>query len=81
MFLSSQQGRLRDDDGHDAPASSLTSEHDSALPVDSPDRFQLGPAWISFFLPPALLGQGIACGLLCWFFSVGCCAPGGDVTT
>ena len=58
MFLSSQQGRLRDDDGHDATASSLTSEHDSALPVDSPDRFQLGPAWISFSTETEQAGLG-----------------------
>ena len=57
MFLPSQQGRLRGDDGHDAAASSLlTSEHDLVLrPSTSPDRFQLGPAWISFSLPPTLL--------------------------
>ena len=82
VFLSSQQGRLQVDAGHDATAPSLTSEHNVLCPSTSPGRFWLGPAWISFFLPPALLGQGIACGLLCWFFSVGCCAaPGGDVTT
>ena len=37
MFLSSQQGRLRVYDGHDATAPSLlTSEHDRALLVDKP---------------------------------------------
>ena len=61
MFLSSQQGRLRVDDGHGAIAPSLTSEaQHSALPVDSPDRFQLGPAWILAvtLLPAVLVGFG-----------------------
>ena len=36
MFLSSQQGRLRGDDGHDATAPSLTSDRTVGLPVDKP---------------------------------------------
>ena len=68
-FLSSQQGRLRVDDGHGAIAPSLTSEHDSALPVDSPGRFQLGPAWISFFPPtcPARTGHCMRAIVLFFF--------------
>ena len=66
MFLSSQQGRLRVDDGHGAIAPSLTSEHESALPVESPGRFQLGPAWLSFSTETeqAGLGTGDPEGLL-----------------
>ena len=48
MFLSSQQGRLRVDDGHGAIAPSLTSEHGSALPVDTPAAF-LALACLDFF--------------------------------
>jgi len=48
VFLPSQQGRLRGDDGHDASASSLTSARTAGSPVVRPDCFQLGPAWILF---------------------------------
>ena len=51
MFLSSQQGRLRVDDGHAAIAPSLlTSEHTVLCPSTDPTAFSLG--LLGFFLPP-----------------------------
>ena len=43
MFLPSQQGLLRGDDGHDAPASSLTSARTQRdRPSSAPTAFSLG---------------------------------------
>ena len=56
MFLSSQQGRLRVDDGHGAIAPSLlTSEHAVPCPSTDPPAFSLGLLGLFFCLPPALL--------------------------
>jgi len=51
VFLPSQQGLLRGDDGHDASASSLTSARTQRdRPSSAPTAFSLG--LLGFFLPP-----------------------------
>ena len=50
MFLSSQQGRLRVDDGHGAIAPSLlTSEHRVPCPSTDPPAFSLGLLGFFFY--------------------------------
>ena len=73
MFLPSQQGLLRGDDGHGASASSLTSARTQRdRPSSAPTAFSLG--LLGFFLPPThpafVVNRtgALACGLLCWFF-------------